>query len=144
MLQKVSSEVNESMKSHLWNARKCTLSERCAFTVPWPGGKATVTSREKEGERRYGMAGKGRSPMAAHRLVSLDAEVQETQSGAQPSAFAYRDEAEGDRDRWMDGPRARGAESPPLLTSYEMRNAQPGRDKTRCRPTSPLPRSQRG
>ena len=53
------------------------------------------------------MAGKGRSPMAADRLVSLDAEVQETQSGAQPSAFAYRDEAEGDRDRWMDGPRAR-------------------------------------
>ena len=59
--------------------------------MTWPRREATVT-------RERGRNGLERSPLAATRFVSLDAEVQETQSGAQASAFAYRDER--DRDRW--------------------------------------------
>ena len=78
-----------------------------------------------------------RSPIAAAGLVSSDASVQETQSGAQPSAFAYRDGTEGDRDRWA-APWCRVTTASDIVRHAKCTTWQ----RSNALQTSPSPRSQ--
>ena len=99
MPQKYISEMNESMKRRVASGMRENVYWVRASVIPVGVHGDLASERGNSHERkREEWLGLERSPLAATRFVSLDAEVQETQSGAQASAFAYRDER--DRDRW--------------------------------------------